>query len=408
MMMRYNVVYFISVLLLIFSYFTGVAADGKTRMAISEFQGGIQQRVILTDLLIEFATSYTAKYQIVIANNSIKDVISRFQSEMEVGIIPKQDDFDPEKVGAELVLIPKADHFENIYVLTANILDLRTFEVIERQSIVRKGNSEILLELVKELWFKIEPLKDKSSSISAEFTIAPPIGKPSATNILSVSYHITCGNTSIQQSYVSNIKGKSYLMIGNKENGFLKTSCANQHGKDDISYHVELVQQQGRRIKTLVGKKIKPLEKNMGSAILRYEPEKWGFEQVEIDASEFIFRFLATEQREEELHALENRDIEDEEKLKTLLEQIINPDDYPRYIKGKFKHGKNKYSFKLNADSSEEPPIIWYTKADDEPIILMLEAYGYQSKPSTRKHEYYYNADIKGEELIVLDNDDFK
>jgi hypothetical protein len=125
---------------------------------------------------------------------------------------------------------------------------------------------------------------------SAEFTIAPPPGKPQKTGISSVSYYIMCGKTIIEQSYVSDAKGKSYLMMGNEEGGFLKTYCANPRGKYDISYHVELVQEQGRRLKTLVGKKIKPLKKNVGFVNLKYEPQKWGFEQVDIDASEFIFQ----------------------------------------------------------------------------------------------------------------------
>jgi len=94
--------------------------------------------------------------------------------------------------------------------------------------------------------------------------------------------------------------------------------------------------------------------------------------------------------------------------LEKLREQVINPNKYPKYVKGKLKHGKNKYSFKLNADRIEEGPIIWYTMTDDKPITLKLKAYKYKSKPRTRKHEDYYGADIKGEELIVLDNDSFK
>jgi hypothetical protein len=241
---------------------------------------------------------------------------------------------------------------------------------------------------------------------SAEFTIAPPTGKPSATGISSVSYYIKCHDTVIEQTYTSDAKGKGYLAMGNEEGGMLKTYCANPEGKYEITYHVELVQAQGRRLKTLVGKKIQPLEKNVGFVNLKYEPQTWGFEQVEIDASEFIFQSQAVEQREEEQEALE--DIEDEDELEERREQLINPDDYPKYIKGKLKHGKDKYSFKLNAETSEEGPIIWYTEADDKPITLKLKAYKYKSKPRSRKHEDYYGAELKGEELIVLDNDSFK
>jgi hypothetical protein len=238
--------------------------------------------------------------------------------------------------------------------------------------------------------------------------LPPPTGKPRVTGISSVSYYIICDDTTIEQSYVSDAKGKSYLMMGNEEGGFLKTYCANPNGKYDISYHVELVQQQGRRDKTLVGKKIKPLEKNVGIVNLKYEPQKWGFEQVEIDAGEFLFRSQAAEQREEALETLEDRNIEDKKELEKLREQIINPDDYPEYIEGQLIHGKDQYSFKLNADNSEEGPIIWYTKADDKPITLKLKAYKYKSKPRSRKHEDYYGNDLKGEEKIVLNNDDFK
>jgi len=243
---------------------------------------------------------------------------------------------------------------------------------------------------------------------SAEFTIAPPSGKPSATGISSVSYYIKCHDTVIEQSYVSDAKGKGYLPMGNEEGGMLKTYCANPEGKYDISYHVELVQAQGRRLKTIPGKKIQPLEKNVGFVNLKYEPQKWGFEQVEIDAGEFLFQSQAVEQREEELEALEEQDIEDEDELEKRREQVINPDDYPKYVKGKLKHGKDKYSFKLNAETSEEGPIIWYTAADDKPITLKLSAHKYKSKPRKRKHEDYYGADLKGEEKIVLDNDSFK
>lgn len=242
----------------------------------------------------------------------------------------------------------------------------------------------------------------------AEFTIVPPTEKASVTGIKSVSYYITCDDTTIEQSYILDNTTKSYRMMGNEEGGFLKTYCANPHGKYDISYHVELEQKQGRRSKTLVGKKIKPLEKNVGIVILKDEPQKWGFEQVEIDASEFLFRSQATKQREDELDALKERKIEDKKELEKLREQIINPDDYPEYIKGQLRHGKDKYSFKLNANNSEEGPIIWYTKEDDKPITLTLKAYKYKSKPRSRKHEDYYGDELKDEELIVLDNDDFK
>jgi len=245
---------------------------------------------------------------------------------------------------------------------------------------------------------------------SAEFTIAPPMGKPKVTGISSISYYIVCNKTTLEQSYVSDTKGRSYLMMGNEEGGFLKTYCANPDGKYDISYHVELVQQQGKRSKTLVGKKIKPLEKNVGFVVLKYEPQKWGFEQVEIDAGEFLFKSQAEEQREEEEEALDDRDIDDEDELEKLREQLINPNDYPKYIKGRLKHGKAKYSFKLNAEIAEEGPIVWYTKADDKPITLKLTAYKYKSKPRKRKHEYYKGkgVDLEGEELIILDNDSFK
>ncbi|OAD22871.1 hypothetical protein THIOM_001307 [Candidatus Thiomargarita nelsonii] len=155
--MKRDVIYYIFVLLLTSVYFTDVDASEKTPMAIGEFQGGIQQKVVLTVVLIDFATNHSGKYQIITADSFIKSVISRYQTEFAAGNIPKMTAQDLENISAELILIPKADLFGDTYVLTAEILELRTFAVKGRYIVEKNGGPEILLGLVKELWLKIEP-----------------------------------------------------------------------------------------------------------------------------------------------------------------------------------------------------------------------------------------------------------
>lgn len=156
--MKRDIIYFISVLLLTLVYFTEVNASEKIRMAIMEFQSDtVQQKGVLKDLLEAHARKKTKKYQIVTANDAIKSAISRYQSEFLTGITPEPSDINPKEISAELVLIPKADRFGETYVLTARILRLRTFRVIDSFHVKRKGSSEVLFNLIEELWFQIEP-----------------------------------------------------------------------------------------------------------------------------------------------------------------------------------------------------------------------------------------------------------
>jgi len=229
---------------------------------------------------------------------------------------------------------------------------------------VKPANEEI-----KNMMF-VEVEKDKFFNALKINTSAGGIN-PRPFGILSLKYILTGGDTTVEQVYVPDRKGRNLVPIDAEEEFFRPVYFANPNSKYRISYHLELTAQQGTKIKTI--KKCQEFElPGNGIVGLTFTPELAGIDFVEVDASELTFRQDAEEAEEE---------AEEED-------EALNPNQFPKSITGQLKQGKRKLRFKIKADEKDDP-IIWPICTNGEAVKATIRAKGYKEKP--RKRYYVHN-----------------
>jgi len=216
-------------------------------------------------------------------------------------------------------------------------------------------------EAIKKMMF-VEVEKDDFFNTLRVNILAPNIN-PSPYGLMSLKYIITGGGATQERLYVLNRARNGLVSVEEEEERFTSLYFANPRDKYRISYHVEVTTQQGIQIKTLYDCKKIDLPNN-GTTFIDFTPEKSGITFVKVDASELIFR----------------EDAEDDDDLE--------PDKFPKYIKGKLKQGKRKLRFKI---ADQKSSVFWpVCVADDTPAVkARIFAKGYKEKP--RKRQYIYN-----------------
>ncbi len=212
---------------------------------------------------------------------------------------------------------------------------------------------------------------------------------PKPFGILSLKYVLTGGDTTIEQVYVPDRKGRNLVPIDAEEEVFAPVYFANPNSKYRMSYHLELTSQQGTKIKTISCREIDLRSNIVG---LTFTPELVGIEFVEVDASELTFRQDAKD-------AFDSAEEGDE---------ALNPDQFPKSITGKLKQGKRKLRFKIKADEKDEL-IVWPICTDGGAVKATIQAKGYKEKP--RKRQYVHNnqelRDLPDGLTLYLSDEDF-
>jgi len=194
---------------------------------------------------------------------------------------------------------------------------------------------------------------------------------PKPFGILSLKYVLTGGDTTIEQVYVPDRKGRNLVPIDAEEEFFTPVYFANPDSKYKMSYHLELTTQQGTKIKTIKKCREFNLPGN-GVAGLTFTPELVGIDFVEVNASTITFREDAKEADEETEEG----------------EEALDPNQFPKSITGQLKQGKRKLRFKIKADEKDEL-IVWPICTDGGAVKATIRAKGYKEKP--RKRKYVHN-----------------
>jgi hypothetical protein len=234
-------------------------------------------------------------------------------------------------------------------------------------------------DAVKDMMF-VEVEKDKFFNSLKINTSAGGIN-PRAFGILSLKYVLIGGDTTIEQVYVPDRRGRNLVPIDAEEEFFSSVYFANPHSKYRMSYYVELTTQQKTKIKTIKSCQALDLPSN-GVAGLSFTPELLGIDFVELDAAEVVFREDAEE------------------------DDTLEPDTLPKYITGKLKQGKRQLRFKIKVD---DEPVVWPICTNGIAVKARILAKGYKEKP--RKRQYIYNErdlfELPDGLTLYLSNEDF-
>jgi hypothetical protein len=124
----------------------------------------------LVDLLLKAARD-SQQYEAVIATDQLREIIRRWRSEQQAGQLPPQPDGHGRHFEAEYLLLPSASRVESTTLLTASLVDLRTFKLVDTFTVRSTGEATKLFEMVGMLWNDVDAVCSGSFRIIADGTM---------------------------------------------------------------------------------------------------------------------------------------------------------------------------------------------------------------------------------------------
>jgi hypothetical protein len=112
---------------------------------------------IFTDLMSQKARQ-TPKYNIVLPSEHLAKITDQYRAQIASGANPEEllKDTERQQMGADLMLLPAASKLNKMNVMTATLIDLKTFRSLASFVSKNSGEEEQLLLLVDELWKEVE------------------------------------------------------------------------------------------------------------------------------------------------------------------------------------------------------------------------------------------------------------